>query len=73
MTSEGRVSSSLADLPPHPLTCPHGKDKGHGGLGKVWCDAGIEGAKYLRDREARVAAFLSAPARVSSDERGADG
>lgn len=36
---------SYKPFPPHPLSCPHGKDKTHGGLGKAWCDAGIEGAK----------------------------
>jgi hypothetical protein len=46
------------------LRCPHGKDKSHGGIGKAWCDAGIEGAKYLRDREARVAAYKMAFASV---------
>lgn len=36
------------------LTCPHGSDKSHGGLGKALCDAGIEGAKYLRDKQAKA-------------------
>lgn len=35
----------------YPFRCPHGKDKSHGGLGKPWCDAGIEGAKYLAEKE----------------------
>jgi len=47
------------------LRCPHGKDKSHGGLGRGLCDAGIEGAKYLRDKEAR----LAAPARLPSDDK----
>lgn len=57
------LTFALAALPPHPLRCPHGKDKTHGGLGKAWCDAGIEGAKYLRDKRAR----LTAPARKDCD------
>lgn len=47
--------------------CPHGKDTSHGGLGRALCDAGIEGAKYLRDKEARLRA--SGPYR-EDDDRG---
>lgn len=38
------------------LTCPHGDDATHAGLGKGWCDAGLEGQRRLRDRDARLAA-----------------
>lgn len=58
--------SELAESLP-PTECPHGDDESHAGLGKAWCEAGLEGARLLQRREAARQRFL-ADAKAGTDE-----